>query len=65
MSQPRADHPHTDPGDGRIECDTCGKWVHLVIHSCKRVPVTVAAVLRWEERRGQAWPLRPLNGDDR
>lgn len=41
--RPFADHPHTDPGDGRTECPTCGKWVHLVIHSCKGVPVTVAA----------------------
>lgn len=40
------DHPHTDPDDGRRECDTCGKWVHLVIHSCKRVPVTGTAQAR-------------------
>lgn len=39
----RADHPHTDPGDGRTECLTCGKWVSPPIHSCKRVPVTEAA----------------------
>jgi hypothetical protein len=37
------DHPHTDPGDGRTECRTCGKWVHRVTHSCKGVPVTEAA----------------------
>lgn len=41
-----ADHPYTDPGDGRQECQTCGKWVWLVIHSCKGVPVTPAAVAR-------------------
>lgn len=41
--QPIADHPHINPGDKRVECWTCGKWVHLVIHSCKGVPVTVAA----------------------
>lgn len=41
-----ADHPHTDPGDGRTECQTCGKWVWLVTHSCKGVPVTQAAMDR-------------------
>lgn len=46
----RADHPHTDPGDGRTECETCGKWVWLVTHSCKRVPVTPAAIARHQER---------------
>lgn len=45
-----ADHPHSDPGDGRTECDVCGKWVHECIHSCKRVPVTEAAWARWHER---------------
>ncbi len=40
------DHPHTDPGDGRTECETCGKWVWPVTHSCKRVPVTAAAIAR-------------------
>lgn len=44
--QPLADHPHVDPGDRRVECQTCGKWVHLVIHSCKGVPVTMAAQTR-------------------
>lgn len=38
-----ADHPHSDPGDGRTECQACGKWVFECIHSCKRVPVTVPA----------------------
>jgi hypothetical protein len=38
-----ADHPHTDPGDGRTECDTCGKWIYEAIHSCKGIPVTDAA----------------------
>lgn len=41
----RADHPHTDPGDGRTECQTCGKWIFEAIHSCKGFPVTDAA---WE-----------------
>lgn len=41
--QPLGDHPHNDPGDGRTECDTCGKWVYECIHSCKGVPVTAAA----------------------
>jgi hypothetical protein len=45
-----ADHPHTDPGDGRPECDVCGKFVWLVIHSCKGVPVTEAARARHEAR---------------
>ncbi|AAN01662.1 HNH endonuclease [Mycobacterium phage Quink] len=36
-------HPITDPGDGRKECQRCGKWVFEVIHSCKGVPVTAAA----------------------
>lgn len=40
------DHPYTDPGDGRQECETCGKWVWLVTHSCKGVPVTEAAIQR-------------------
>lgn len=40
------DHPHTDPGDGRVECYTCGKFVYPVTHSCKGVPVTPAAVQR-------------------
>lgn len=41
-----ADHPHADPGDGRQECQTCGKWVWLVTHSCKGIPVTQAAMDR-------------------
>lgn len=41
-----SDHPHTDPGDGRSECQRCGKWIFPVIHSCKGVPVTEAAQLR-------------------
>lgn len=41
--QPLGDHPHNDPGDGRSECDLCGKWVWPVTHSCKGVPVTDAA----------------------
>ncbi|MEU7170234.1 hypothetical protein ABZ949_01930 [Micromonospora tulbaghiae] len=47
MSVP-ADHPHTDPGDGRTECPTCGKFVWPAIHSCKGVPVTAAARARME-----------------
>lgn len=45
-AQSLGDHPHTDPGDGRTECRTCGKWVFEAIHSCKRVPVTPAAIER-------------------
>jgi hypothetical protein len=66
VAAPIADHPHTDPGDGRTECQTCGKWVHLVIHSCKGVPVTVAArqrsgttlteAEREELRTSGSWP---------
>jgi hypothetical protein len=44
------DHPYTDPGDGRKECETCGKWVWLAIHSCKGVPVTAAAQERYRAR---------------
>ena len=44
----RADHPHTDPGDGRTECETCGKYVFPVTHSCKGVPVTARAKARRE-----------------
>lgn len=45
-----ADHPHTDPGDGRTECLTCGKWVYPVIHSCKGVPVTAVERMRQRMR---------------
>jgi hypothetical protein len=51
MTRIEVDHPHTDPGDGRQECDVCGKWVWLVAHSCKGVPVTDAAMQRMHERR--------------
>jgi hypothetical protein len=40
------DHPRADPGDGRTECDGCGKYVWPVIHSCKGIPVTDAARAR-------------------
>jgi hypothetical protein len=50
MNPPIADHPHTDPGDGRTECNSCGKFVWLVTHSCKRVPVTAAARARHHAR---------------
>lgn len=50
-----ADHPHTDPGDGREECQTCGKWVWLVTHSCKGIPVTQAAMDRMTCDRCGAW----------
>jgi hypothetical protein len=46
----QTDHPHTDPGDGRSECETCGKWVWSVTHSCKGIPVTAAALERFEKR---------------
>lgn len=48
------DHPYEDPGDGRTECDTCGKWVFLAIHSCKGVPVSEAALKRMRERLGDS-----------
>ncbi|WP_431976159.1 hypothetical protein [Micromonospora haikouensis] len=54
MNQHPADHPHTDPGDGRTECDVCGKWVWSAIHSCKGVPVTPQARARYEERQRTA-----------
>ncbi len=54
------DHPHTDPGDGRTECQRCGKWVHECIHSCKGVPVTQAAWERWLEE--QAALPEPTDG---
>lgn len=47
-----ADHPHTDPGDGRTECDVCGKWIWEVTHSCKGVAVTDAARSRLTSRLG-------------
>jgi len=49
--QVRGDHPHSDPGDGRTECMTCGKWVFECIHSCKRVPVTEAALQRFNDQQ--------------
>lgn len=49
-NSPLADHPHTDPGDGRSECETCGKWIWPGTHSCKGVPVTEAAMERYRER---------------
>lgn len=63
--QPLADHPHTDPGDGRKECLTCGKWVHLVTHSCKRVPLTEPAMARFRAAREANHPprYRPAGGD--
>lgn len=33
------DHPYTNPGDGRKQCDVCGKYVWQVTHSCKGVRV--------------------------
>jgi hypothetical protein len=41
-----ADHPYTDPGDGRSQCEVCGKWVWLVLHSCKGVRVAPASPVR-------------------
>lgn len=49
MTNVYADHPYADPGDGRSECDRCGRFVRPVIHSCKGVPVTEAA--KRENRR--------------
>lgn len=53
-ARPLADHPHTDPGDGRTECEVCGKWVWPAIHSCKGVPVTdrARARLRVDQAEG-------------
>jgi hypothetical protein len=51
LVRPLGDHPHTDPGDGRPECLTCGKFVWPVTHSCKGVPVTDAARQRATARR--------------
>jgi hypothetical protein len=36
---PYPDHPYVDPGDGRTQCDTCGKWVWPFTHSCKGIRV--------------------------
>jgi hypothetical protein len=36
------DHPHNDPGDGRSQCDVCGKFVWPALHSCKGVRVAAA-----------------------
>jgi hypothetical protein len=33
------DHPHVDPGDGRSQCEVCGKFVWPATHSCKGVRV--------------------------
>jgi hypothetical protein len=58
MTNPTADHPHTDPGDGRTECDRCGKFVFPAIHSCKGVPVTAAARDRWTYAMPSTAPAR-------
>lgn len=58
---PSADHPHQDPGDGRKECDRCGKFVWPVTHSCKGVPVTRAAWDRYAARLDG--PKRGAEGD--
>ena len=49
------DHPHTDPGDGRTECQKCGKWIWEAIHSCKGVPVTAAA---WDRYLDESTDLK-------
>ncbi len=54
MTRAPGGHPVSDPGDGRTECETCGKWVFEAIHSCKRVPVTEAAWERHRQRVTQA-----------
>jgi len=51
------DHPHSDPGDGRTECLTCGKWIFEITHSCKGVPVTEAA-----KARASRWVQAPEPG---
>lgn len=50
MSAIHVDHPYSDPADGRTECEVCGKWVWLVTHSCKGVPMTDAAMERYQAR---------------
>jgi len=55
--QPSADHPHADPGDGRTECDRCGKWIWPVTHSCKGVPVIEAARQRYAAHLAPVIPL--------
>jgi hypothetical protein len=48
---PTHDHPHTDPGDGRSRCETCGKFVWPVTHSCKGVRVALAATPEPDEAK--------------
>lgn len=55
------DHPHIDPGDGRTECERCGKFVHEVTHSCKGVPVTARAEARMWKREAER--LRAERGE--
>jgi hypothetical protein len=43
VSAEHADHPHTDPGAGRKQCPTCGKYVWPSTHSCKGIRVAVSA----------------------
>jgi hypothetical protein len=45
------DHPHTNPGDSRKECYLCGKWVYPFLHSCKGVPATPDAEMRFLANR--------------
>lgn len=54
-----SDHPHSDPGDGRTECEACGKWVFGCTHSCKGIPVTAAAMARYDARCGGLDPAHP------
>jgi len=49
------DHPRTDPGDGRAECDLCGKFVWAVTHSCKGT----APVLT-DPGYGRTWVPQPF-----
>ena len=52
---------HNDPGDGRTECQTCGKWVFECIHSCKRVPVTPPAWNRKLDELVEKWHTSPTD----
>ncbi|AER47909.1 hypothetical protein PBI_LUCKY2013_59 [Mycobacterium phage Lucky2013] len=52
-------HPTTDPGDGRKECQRCGKWVFEAIHSCKGVPVTISAWNRYLDDLIDRWHDSP------
>ncbi|AER47924.1 hypothetical protein SEA_MARSHA_80 [Mycobacterium phage Marsha] len=49
-------------GDGRAECERCGKWVFEVIHSCKGIPVTIPAWNRYLDELIERWHTSPDDG---